>query len=111
MRGPSIHGELDELPDPPSVVPSFFVLGMFTVGYIYLQEQKMISSPENSWMLEYSLITFVLTLIGIVNMMNHIAGYLQPVPMWALFTGAFIDTWSSGLYGIIFYLIGLTPTW
>ena len=99
------------MPDPPSVVPSFLVLGMFTVGYIYLQEQKMISSPENSWMLEYSLITFVLTLIGIVNMMNHIAGYLQPVPMWALFTGAFIDTWSSGLYGIIFYLIGLTPTW
>eukprot|EP00493_Phyllostaurus_siculus_P009632 UN09756 len=42
-------------------------------------------------------------------MMNHIAGYLQPVPMWALFTGAFIDTWSKRTLWHYFYFIGLTP--
>ena len=44
-------------------------------------------------------------------MFNHIAGYIQSVPMWSVFFGAFIDFDSDLPYADIYYLIGYIPAW
>lgn len=113
FRGPSVLIHNDKKAKP-SFGPALLFLSCFTAAYVYLQRYAgVISSPINAGFLkvDHPLIAGILTLVGIANMFNHVAGYLQPVPMWSLFTGAFIDIISSAHYALFYYVIGFTPTW
>jgi hypothetical protein len=110
-RGPSIK-HFSEVPSKPSMVPSMLVLALFSIVYPELQKRGMITVPSNKqWLEDHVFATGFLTLVGAANIFNHVAGYLQPVPMWSLFVGAFIDTNSSAMYGMVYYIIGYTPNW
>ena len=113
FRGPSVKIHKDKKAKP-SFGPALLFLSCFSAAYVYLQRYvSVISSPTNTDFLtvDHPLIAGILTLVGIANIFNHVAGYLQPVPMWSLFTGAFIDFNSSAFYAIVYYVIGFTPTW
>jgi hypothetical protein len=111
LRGPSVFVSKEEAPKP-SLVPAFTLLAIFSSAYVQLQRQGTLSVPSNpDFFQHHPIVTGTLTFIGIANMFNHIAGYLQPVPMWSLFTGAFIDFNSSAGYALVYYWIGYTPLW
>jgi len=97
------------IPAKPTVYPGLAVMACFVGSLYLLQKNDVVASPTS--LFESLPVIVTLSLLGLVNLFNHLAGYLQPVPMWALFTGAFIDTFSSSLYGLVYYLIGWTPTW
>lgn len=122
-RGPSVYVHRGvgggpqggrERQEPPSLVPAFVLLSVFSAVYIQLQRKGFLAVPSSNgtaFLEEHPLFTGFLALVGVANMFNHVAGYLQPVPMWSLFTGAFIDFISSAAYAMLYYWIDYTPIW